>query len=229
MENPEGHKKLDIEDIVKGLTENLCLIEESLAILAQLNESIIAANVAGHGHLVSRLQSMLERYTILAVTRLFEPEEDGYHSLSIPVALNHMRFNADYLEIRDREVIFKKLISFGHERKEFDSIPNPWINQLVRKEFADRLPQPKDPESSDLGKALFNLKCMRDIPVSEDEKKQGRVDSKDIEREIKTLLVYAGDFVNTISGGYLGVNLEIDRNTIVSEFKQLLNTAGITV
>lgn len=217
----------DLNDIVaNGLAENIRQVEDALLCRTVISSNAIAVSIAGFEHLFSRLQSMLERFAILSVTRLFEPDEEGCQSVSIPVALNYLRFHADYLEISDREVIFKKLINFGHDRKEFDGIPDPWITQLVRKEFADRLPHIKDSDSSDLARALYNLKCMRDVSASEaDDQDDGRFE--EAERNIKTLLIYARDYVETIGQGYVSADFEAGSTTVESELKQLFERIGI--
>ncbi len=229
MKSPGGDNKKDLNDIVVvGLAESIRRAEEVMALREQISANAAINSGAEFGHLFDRLQSMLGQYAILLVTRIFEPEEDGFQSTSIPVALNNMRFNADYLEIHDRDFVLKKLISFGHEEKEFEGIPTPWITQLVRKEFADRLPDLKDPDANDLSRALYNLKQMRDVSASDSATGQEGLNIEESDRSIKTLLMYARDFVDTIGRGYLGVNLEIDTKTIESQLKQLFQQAGIS-
>ncbi|MBT4512451.1 MAG: hypothetical protein HOC20_09620 [Chloroflexi bacterium] len=227
MANSREEIKRDLDDIlVKGLAENICQAEEAMALCAGIGENAGAGFGSGNRQLFSRIRIMLERYAILAVTRLFEPEEDGFHSISIPVALNYMRFHADYLELNDREFILKKLISFGHEAKEFEGIPDPWITQLVRKEFADRMPNDDDPDSDDLSKALVSLKSMRDTFVTDAVTEQELEEIEKAERSMKTLLIYARDFIGTIGQGYLGVVFESNPNVLQNELAQLLNRIG---
>ena len=227
MANSREEIKRDLDDIlVKGLAENICQAEEALAICAGLGENAAAVLESGNRQLFSRIRIMLERYAIMAVTRLLEPDEDGFHSISIPVALNYMRFHADYLEINDREFIFKKLINFGHEAKEFEGIPDPWITQLVRKEFADRMPNANDPDNDDLSRALYNLKNVRDTFITDVVTEKELEEIEKSERNIKTLLIYARDFIGTIGQGYLGVAFDSNPNVLQSELTQVLGRLG---
>jgi len=228
MKSPGNENKKDLNDIVTGgLAESINRAEEVMALRAQIGANTAIASGAELGYLFDRLQVMLGQYAILVVTRMFEPEEDGFQPTSIPVALNNMRFNADYLEIQDRDFILRKLISFGHEEKEFEGIPTPWITQLVRKEFADRLPDIREPDANDLSRALFSLKQMRDVSASDSATSQEGLNTEESDRNLKTLLMYARDFVDTIGRGYLGVSLKIDTKVVESQLKQLLQQAGI--
>lgn len=229
MNSPGGENKKDLNDIVVGgLADSIRRAEEVMALRVQISANDAIASGAEFGHLFDRLQVILGQYAILMVTRIFEPEEDGFQSTSIPVALNNMRFNADYLEIHDRDFILKKLISFGHEEKEFDGIPTPWITQLVRKEFADRLPDVRDPDSNDLSRALFSLKQKRDISDGDSNIGQEGFNTEEADRNLKTLLMYARDFADTIGRGYLGVSLEYNTKSIESQLQQLFRQAGLT-
>ncbi len=229
MTSQKEQFEIDFHDIIiNGLGENIRQAEEAMALSESITANMAATDRGGVGYLFSKMQLMLQRYAIILVTRLFEPEEDGFESFSIPVALNYLRFHADYVEIRDRETILKKLISFGHEQNEFENIPEPWITQLVRKEFADRLPQAKEPENSDLDRALYNLKRMRDKITIDSDGEQEYTSMSQADRYMKTLLIYASDFIETVGKGYLGITPEKDNNMIDNQLKHLLNLAHIT-
>ncbi len=225
------------EIVVDGLVENIRQAGESMALRAEIGQNALNINEARLGHLFGRMQRIMGRYAVLAACRLFEPETDSYPLSSIPIALNHFRFNSDYLQIQNKEFVISKLIGFGHEASEFEGIPDPWINQLVRKEFADSLPDANQPESSDLSMALHNLKTVRDKFPPHSETVQESDDWGDTDTDINLLLRFAKDFVGTVGKGYLDIDYAIDDDNSIFEInssrtvdtmKQLLIRAEIT-
>ncbi|MFO8100649.1 MAG: hypothetical protein R6U37_00555 [Dehalococcoidia bacterium] len=222
------------ELIVGGLVENIRQVEESRVLWQEISAHAEAINEAGFGNMFGRLQPILARYTVLATCRLYEPESDKYPLKSIPATLNHIRYNADYLQIQNKEFIIEKLISFGHDRSEFEGIPDPWINQLVRKEFADRLPGQNAPEENEISGALHHLKTVRD-EFSEHSESVQRLDGAR-DASMNLLLAFAEDFVGTIGKGYLDIDyvfgdgdsiFRIDAERTTSTLQQLLRAAGI--
>ncbi len=226
----------DLKDLISGgLVESIRQIEEASVLWQETGTHANAINEAGFGNLFGRLQPILQRYAILAACRLFEVESDNKYPLkSIPSAINHLRCNADYLQIQNKEFVIERLVKFGHERSEFEGIPDPWINQLVRKEFADRLPKADEPESNDLSGALHNLKLERDKFSAHSESVQ-RIDSLR-NNDLNLLLGFARDFVGTIGKGYLNIDyvfadgdsiFRIDATRTTNVLRQLLGKAGI--
>ena len=225
----------DLRDLISaGLVEDIRQVEEAAVLWREISAQAEAINKAGFGNLFGRLQPILERYAVLATCRLFEPESDRYPLKSIPATLNHFRYNADYLQIRNRGFIMEKLVGFGHEPSEFEGIPDPWINQLVRKEFADRLPNADDPKANDLSGALHNLKTVRDKFSEHSESVQQLDDPK--AKDMNLLLDFARDFVGTIGKGYLDIDyvfadgdsiFRIDAERTANTLRQLLSKAGV--
>ncbi len=226
----------DLKDLISsGLVESIRQIEEASVLWQEIGAHATAINEAECGHLFGRLQPILERYAILATCRLFDTENDNKYPLkSIPATLNHFRYNGDYLKIQNRELVIEKLVSFGHEKSEFEGIPDPWINQMVRKEFADRLPDSDDPEANDLSGALHNLKLGRDKFIGHSESAQ-QIDEMRT-ADMKLLLAFAKDFVGIIGKGYLNIEyvfadgdsiFRIDAERTVDVLRQLLSKAKI--
>ncbi len=227
----------DLKDIiVGGLVEDIRQVEESVALNREIRVGAKDINGAALGPLFSRLQIIMGRHAITSTIHLFDPPEDNYPSRSIPVALNHMRFTADYLKIENRDFVIKKLIGFRHEESQFEGIPEPWINQLVRKEFADRLPDAGQPDSNELSKALDSLKSVRDRIISHSEEVIETDEWQSSEKDITLLMEYARDFVATISKGYLNIDyvlsdgdtiFRIDADRTTEMLKRLLKKAGV--
>ncbi|MCP4614358.1 MAG: hypothetical protein GY845_37210 [Planctomycetes bacterium] len=90
------------------------------------------------------------------------------------------------------------------------------------------MPNADDPDSDDLSKALGSLKSMRDTFVTDAVTEQEQEEIEKTERHMKTLLIYARDFIVTIGQGYLGVVFESNPNILQNEMTQLLNRIGVT-
>lgn len=217
-----------LNDIVmKGLAENIRQAEEAATLRDEIRAQAFQINEAGFGSLFGRMQVTLGRYSILSVTRLFDPLYEEYQSKSIPAAFNHLRFAADYIDITDREFLIKRLIAFGHDKSQFKDVPDPWVTQLVRKEFADRSPKAGNPESSELSKALDALLTANNKPVTPPEivEESDTLSITDANRDL--LLGFAKEFVTIIGQGYLNTSFEPDTRTVGSDLRQLLIRAGI--
>lgn len=203
--------------ITGGLVEDIRQIEESLVLQQQIYEYAEKINQADLGPLFGRLQLILSKYSLIATIRLFDLPDDRYPSRSIPAILNHMRFTADYLNIVDREYIINRLIGFGHEKEQFEGIADPWITQLVRKEFSDHLPNAGEPEANELSGALHFLNNLKNRPIAHREEVQSDKEWKAHENHIRLLCGFATDFVITIGKGYLNQDYLLDGN--VSTFQ----------
>ncbi len=224
MKDPIGELR---EIVIEGLADSILQAEEAITLRAKIGTTSTRTGESGLDHLFDRLQVIMERFAILSTCSLFEKESDNYPLQSLPTALNHLRFNAEYLKIENKEFVIKKLISFGHEENQFEGIPDPWITQLVRKEFADRLPVPGNSGSGELSKAMDTLKSLHDTPVSHLETTQEPDGLTPVEAGIRTLLEFARDFVETIGKGYLNIDSEWDTARTSGELIRLLNQAGI--
>lgn len=224
MKDPMGELR---EIVIGGLADNILQAEEAITLRAKIGAAATRTDESGLGHLFDRLQIILGRFAILSTCRLFEKESDNYPLQSLPTALNHLRFNAEYLKIENKEFVIKKLIAFGHEENQFEGIPDPWITQLVRKEFADRLPVPGNPESGELSKALDTLRSLHDISMAHPGTTQKPDGLTPAEAGIRTLLEFARDFVETIGKGYLNTDPEWDTAKTSGELTRLLSQAGI--
>jgi len=206
----------DLKRLVsEGLVEDIRQIEESLVLQQQIRNSAEGINRADLGPLFGRFQPVLARYAVIASVRLFDPPDDQYPSRSIPTILNHMRFTADYLNIVHRESIIERLISFGHERQQFEGIPDQWITQLVRKEFHDHLPLRADPDSGELSDALDALHSLKDKPIAHSEEVQIDDEWKNCDQPIRLLCDYAIDFAVTVGKGYLNQDYRLDGSTSI--------------
>lgn len=191
MAKRANQPKLELSAIIGGIEETLLLCAAATALISGNSNSIDSPSGS------DQLRPIARRYLALDTCRLFDPEHPDYPTRSIPAALNYLRFHADYLEIGNRPAIIQKLVGFGHEPKEFEGIPDPWVTQLLRQEFADRLPRELHPDSSDLSAALHTLRSLCDtFPLNPSAQAA-------IERAAGPLLVYAADFVNTLRQGYL--------------------------
>ena len=227
----------DLKDIViGGLIEDIRQIEEAVAIRREIRAKAVVINEAAMGSLFSRLQMILGRHAVVSAVHLFDPPDDTHHSRRIPAALNQMRFTADYLKIENREFVIAKLIGFGHNENEFEGIPDPWITQLLRKEFADRLPDAGQPGSNELSVALDSLSNARDKSIAHSEEVQTSDEWETSEKNIIMLLEYARDFTGTIGKVYLNTDFitadgdsifRIDAERTTNILKQLLSKAGI--
>ena len=224
MKDPMGELR---EIVIGGLANNILQTEEALILRTKITANATQIDKSGSGHLFGRLQAILGRFAILSVCRLFEKESDSYPLQSIPIALNHLRFNAEYLKIENKEFTIKKLITFGHEKNQFEGIPDPWITQLVRKEFADRLPVPGNPESGELSSAMDALKTINDKPMATIVTVQKSDDMTPAETKIRILLEFAKEFVETIGKGYLNTSPEWTTAKTSEEIARLLSQAGI--
>ena len=203
----------DLKNLINGgLVEDIRQIEESLALQQQILSQADRINKAEFGPLFGRLQLILGRCAVTTAIRLFEPPDDNYPSRSIPTILNHMRFTADYLNIVDRNVIIERLIGFGHEQQQFEGIPDPWITQLIRKEFHDHLPAGGDAAANELSQSLDTLNRLKDKFIDHCEVAQSDNEWKSCEQHIRLLLEYATDFVMTIGKGYLNQDYLLDGN-----------------
>lgn len=185
MAKRANEPKLELAAVIGGLEETLSLCRSARALRERGNPTDPA------------LPAILNRYVILDTCRLFEPEHPEHPTRSIPAALNYLRFHADYLEITGRAAVIERLVRFGHDPAQFEGIPAPWITQLLRKEFADRLPRENAPASEGLSAALRTLHSLRDRSALD------RSDQSAVEQAVTALLAYAADFVETIRRGYL--------------------------
>lgn len=181
--------RLELAAVIGGLEESLSLCRSAQVLRARCRESGSPPD--------STLPTILNRYLILDTLRLFEPEHPEYPTRSLPAALNYLRFHADYLEITGREAVTERLARFGHDPAQFEGIPDPWITQLLLKEFADRLPRENAPVPEGLSAALRTLHSLRDRSALE------RSDQSAVEQAVAALLAYAADFVETLRRGYL--------------------------
>ncbi len=180
--------KIELDRLIRGLEETISLCEAARRLLASRGN--------GEGTLPDGLPVILERYIITESGLLFEPEHPEYPTRSIPAALNYLRFHADYLKIEHPEAVIERLIRFGHEPKQFEGIPDPWITQLLRKEFAERLPRENAPDAGELSAALHTVRLLRGkFPIDPS-------DRAEIGRATEVLLAYAGDFTRTVRQGY---------------------------
>ena len=224
MKDPIGELR---EIVIEGLADSILQAEEAITLRAKIGATSTRTGESGLDHLFDRLQIIMGQFAILATCKLFEKESDNYPLQSLPAALNHLRFNAEYLKIENKEFVIKKLISFGHEETQFEGIPDPWITQLVRKEFADRLPVPGEPESGELSKALDTLKSLHDMPMSHSGTTRKPDGLTPAEAGIRTLLEFARDFVETIGKGYLNTDPQWDTAKTSGELTRLLTQAGV--
>ena len=224
MKDPIGELR---EIVIEGLADNILQAEEAITLRTKICTTATLTDESELGHLFNRLQIIFERFAILSTCRLFEKESDNYPLQSLPTALNHLRFNAEYLKIENKEFVIKKLMTFGHEENQFEEIPDPWITQLVRKEFADRLPVPGKPESDELSKALDTLKFLHNTPTARPGTAQKSDALTPAEAGIRTLLEFARDFVETIGKGYLNTDPEWDTAKTSGELTRLLTQAGV--
>ncbi|MBM3132802.1 MAG: hypothetical protein FJZ95_07210 [Chloroflexi bacterium] len=190
MTNPKDELKQDLTNIITGLAETIRQCQEAKAIREE----------TGKGERSPLIEGILSRYIVLDTCRLFAPEDESYPTRSIPAALNYIRFHADYLKIENRETVIKRLVAYGQDPKQFEGIPDPWITQLLRKEFADRLPKPGAPESSELSRALHTLESLCDKATLNPE------DRTAIESAVNALHTYARGFVETMGKGYLNTD-----------------------
>ena len=234
MEDPVNDLKAFV---TAGVVEDIRQIEETIGLYQEITTRASAINESGLGPLFSRLQLISSRHAIVVSIRLFEPPHNRYPSRSIPTVLNHMRYTADYLKIENREAIINRLAEFGHDTTQFEGIPEPWITQLIRKEFADRLPDTTQPDSNALSSALDALYSQRDRYVAHSEEVQILREWQALESDISTLLEYARDFTETIGKGYLDKDYQLgdgdsvfrlDRERTVVMLRRLLELAGIS-
>lgn len=189
MAERTNQPNLELGAIIAGIEETISLCEAASALVAH-DRGESPSNP-------DRLPAIARRYRALDTCRLFDPEHPDYPTRSIPAALNYLRFHADYLRIKNREAIIGKLRGFGHEPGEFEGIPDPWVTQLLRKEFADRLPRENHPNAPELSTALHTLRSLCDkFPLQPS-------DQAAMEKAFETLHAYARDFVQTIRLGYL--------------------------
>ena len=176
-------------------------IQGSIPLLFALALARAAEGLAGEGSeapyalLGERLQALLGRQALLACIWLFQREEEPCPT--VPVALAHLRFQADYLEMSDRRAVVERLQAFGHDPAQFEGIPDPWLTQLLRKELADRLPDPERPESGELSAALARLIELRARPS---------VSLAEVEGAVPPLLAYVEDLLSVVGRGYLGLD-----------------------
>ncbi|MFO8010662.1 MAG: hypothetical protein R6U89_07610 [Dehalococcoidia bacterium] len=225
----------ELQSMIDGMVNNIGQAEGSIALWKEISSNANAINENGYGQLFGRLQAMLGKHAIITICRLFEPPDDRYELLSLPVVLHHMRFTAEYLTIRNRELIIDKMVQLGHDASQFESIPDPWITQLVRKEFEDRLPDTHGPESNELSNALHKLKLARDKGIVYNELVHESSFIVD-ETDIGLLLGFAKDFLATIGHGYLDIAYKFDdgkypldseAQTVSLSLRRLLSKAGI--
>ncbi len=233
MEDPVNDLKALVTE---GVVEDIRQIEETIGLYQEITSRAGAINESGLGPLFSRLQLISSRHAIFVTIRLFEPPDNRYPSRSIPTVLNHMRYTADYLQVKNSETIVNRLAEFGHDTTQFEGIPDPWITQLIRKEFADRLPDITQPDSNATSSALDSLYIRRDKYVAHSEEVQSLKEWQAMESDIGTLLEYARDFAATIGKGYLGIDYQLgegdsvfrlDRERTVIMLRRLLELAGI--
>ncbi len=225
----------ELQSMINGMVNNIGQAEDSIAIWKEISSNVTAINENGYGQLFGRLRAMLGKHAIITICRLFEPPDDRYELLSLPIALHHMRLTAEYLTIGNRELIIDKMVQLGHDAGQFEGIPDPWITQLVRKEFGDRLPDTRRPETNELSNALHKLKLARDKGIAHDDLVH---DSSLIvdETDIRLPLDFVRDFLVTIGHGYLNIAYKFDdgtypldseAQTVSLSLRRLLSKAGI--
>lgn len=213
--------------VVNGIAESIRQIEAAIFLRRTIASNALSVNEAGFGALFGRCQAILGRYVILATPRLFEPADEGYPARTIPVALNYIRFHADYLEFTNRQPVIDKLIACGHEPSIFEGVPDPWLTQLLRKEFSDRMPDVKSPDKNELSKTLFLLLGLQDEtgPAPESVIEADYV--TEVETGVRSLLDQAREFVQVIAEGYLGREIALTDDIAGPEMQRLLRGLGL--
>jgi len=218
------------ELVTSGLAANIRQIEEAVALHRKIGALNSENSASAFMPLFSRLRILLSKFSVITTIHLFDPPNDDYPCHSIPTILNHMRYTADYLPVANRDYVIERLMELGHPKDQFEGIPDPWITQLVRKEFKDRLPISGNSDSNELSNALESLIRVRDTIVSE------AADWKSREKDIAVLLEYAKYFASIIGKGYLnndylledGTSIFLaDANQSTDMITRLLNKAGI--
>lgn len=199
-----------LEDIIyEGLVLDIYRVEEALFLDELIGREADRINVATFGQFFGSLQSILGRFLVLSVARIFEPPSPRYPIRSIPAAIAVLREGADSLVIEQRPGLIRSLSRNGASASNLERMADSNLTRFVA-DFFDRRISNSHSEGEDNARALLALKTVRDKSVAHAE----AVRFEDLPRttfaEIDQLLALAKAFVGAVGFGYLGTIYDDD-------------------
>lgn len=220
----------DLDDITKGVADDVFLAELSRRFLEQLDQAVQRINDTGIGKLFfANLQMILQHGLVLSVTRIYEPYSTRNPGRTLPAAIRHIEVHATTLPVPNRGPLVDYLASRGHSREAVEAIPNEQLSLTFAKTLGAEIPQGDTASTSPLSQALAQLKAARDKAIAHHDRVSPSsllipgwahlVKLIDTAREALTLVAHA-----YLSVGY---NLAGDAGWPVHSLRELLRRAGL--
>jgi hypothetical protein len=220
----------DLDDISRGVADDVFLAELSRRFLEQLDEAVQRINNTGIGKLfVANLQIILQHALVLSVTRIYEPYCPRNPGRTLPAAIRHIEVHATALPVPNRASLVDYLASHGHSRDAVDALRNEQLSLTFAKALAAEIPRPDTAATSPLSQALAQLKTVRDKAIAHHD----RVSPSSLLIpgwvHLVTLIDTARAALTLVARAYLsvGYNLDGDAALPAHSLRELLHRAGL--
>jgi hypothetical protein len=133
----------DLDELSRGVADDVFLAELSRRFLEQLDEAVQRINDTGIGKLFfANLQIVLQHALVLSVTRIYEPYSPRNPGRTLPAAIHHIEVHAAALPVPNRASLVDFLASRGHSRDAVEALGNKELSLTFAKALSAEIPRP---------------------------------------------------------------------------------------
>ncbi len=220
----------DLDDICRGVADDVFLAELTRHLLEELDGVIEPINQTGIGkHFFANLQMILQHELILSTTRIYEPYSSRNPGRTLPAAIHHIATHAAKLPVLNRFSLVDYLASHGHSRGAIEHLSNEQLSLTLAKSLDADIPRVDMVSTGPLNQALAQLKMVRDKAIAHHD----RVSHSSLLipgwSHLVNLINLARETVTLVAHAYLsvGYNLGSDASWGVHSLRRLLDRAGL--
>ena len=219
-----------LDDISRGVADDVFLAELSRRFLERLDEAVQRINDTGIGKLFfANLQIILQQALILSATRIYEPYSPRNPGRTLPAVIRHIEVHATALPVPNRASLVDYLASHGHSRDAVETLRDEQLSLTFATALAAEIPRPDAASASPLSQALAQLKTVRDKAIAHHD----RVNPSSLLIpgwvHLVTLIDTAREALTLVARAYLsvGYNLESNADLPAHSLRDLLRRAGL--
>jgi hypothetical protein len=156
-----------LDDICRGLADDVFLADQARRLLEELDGVIEAINRTGIGkQFFANLQIILQHELILSVTRMYEPYSSRSPGRTLAAATHHIAANAAKLPVLNRASLVEYLTSRGESRQTIEHLSDEGLSLTLARRLGTYIPRPDASSARPLDKALDQLKLVRDKAIA---------------------------------------------------------------
>jgi len=219
-----------LDDICRGLADDVFLADQARRLLEELDGVIEAINRTGIGkQFFANLQIILQHELILSVTRMYEPYSSRSPGRTLAAATHHIAANAAKLPVLNRASLVEYLTSRGESRQTIEHLSDEGLSLTLARRLGTYIPRPDASSARPLDKALDQLKLVRDKAIPHHD----RVNHSSLLipgwSHLVDLINTARETVTLVAHAYLsvGYNLASDASLGTHSLRGLLHRAGL--